>query len=70
MLPAIKEIDNQGIDDGHIFSFQSHVSLWNDIGRNAHGRDSSSDAAVTAFVDDLSGSAPLNIIACTYREQF
>ena len=44
--------------------------FFNDIGRNAQGRNSISDAAVTAFVDDLSGSAPLSIVDCTDKEQF
>ena len=70
MLPAIEEIDNQMVNDGHTSSFQPHVSVLSDVGRNAQGRDPSSDAAVNAFVDDLFGSAPSNIVDRDDEEQF
>ena len=69
MLPAIKEIDNQMVNDGHTFSFQSQASVFTNAGRAAQGRDSLSPASVTAFVGDLSGSAPLSLADCWNKQQ-
>ena len=70
MLPAIKDIDNQIVNDGHFFSFPSQASDFTDAGRAVQGRDSLSPAVVIAFVDDLSGSAPLSIADCDDSQQF
>ena len=70
MLPANKGIDNQLVNDGHTFCFQPQVSVSSDVGRAAQCRDPLSPAAVTAFVDDLSGSAPLNIVDCEDKDKF
>ena len=43
MLPAMEETDNQMDNDGHTFSsFQPHVSVLSDVGRNAQGREPAS----------------------------
>ena len=70
MLPAIKDIDNQMVNDNDFFSFQSQASVFTDAGRAAQGRDSLSPAVVIAFVDDLSGFVFLSIADCDDCQQF
>ena len=64
MLPAIKEIDQQMVHDGHIFHFPSETCIFLEIAMSARSRSKVSPANVTAFVDDLSGSAPLDVRSC------
>ena len=66
MLPAIDEIDDELVSSGLVFTTHTNTSVFTDTGRIAQGRDALSPAAVTAFVDDLSGSAPLDP-ACLYQ---
>ena len=70
MLPAINEIDSQLVAAGLIFNTPTSNSVFTDTGRIAQGRPALSHAAVTAFVDDLSGSAPLDIVSCTCASLF
>ena len=61
MLPAIQEIDKLILDNGLCFQFPAITSTFTDVALAAQGRSHLSNATVTAFVDDLSGSAPLDI---------
>ena len=65
MLPAIKEIDQQLVAAGHCFQFPSDISVVTDSALAAQSRSTVSPASATAFVDDLSGTAPLNIRICS-----
>ena len=65
MLPAIQEIDQLIVDNVLCFQFPATASTFTDVALAAQGRSHLSNATVTAFVDDLSGSAPLDIRTCT-----
>ena len=65
MLPALQEIDKFIEDNGFCFQFPAITSTSTDVALAAQGRSHLSNATVTAFVDDLSGSAPLDIRTCT-----
>ena len=43
---------------------QPTTTVFSDVGLSMQGRPATSSAAVTAFVDDLSGSAPLYLSSC------
>ena len=68
MLPAIQEIDQQMIQLGHAFRFHVDNNLFSAAGHHAQQRGPISQSAVTAFVDDLSGTAPLDIRTCNSRD--
>ena len=69
MLPAIDEIDEQLVTAGHCFQFPSDTSVFTDIALAAQSRSTVSPASFIAFVDNLSGSAPLNI-RCLHRHTY
>ena len=70
MIPAIKEIDQLIVDNDLCFQFPASSNLFLNSGLAAQGRQCLSNATVTAFVDDLSGSAPLDIRTCADFESF
>ena len=64
MLPVIQHIDKQMTEQGLLFSFPNTTQVFSTVGRQAQSREPVSDSTLTAFVDDLSGSAPLKISQC------
>ena len=70
MLPAINEIDSLLVEKDFCFQFPPTTNLFTSVGQLAQGRQAHNNATVTAFVDDLSGSAPLDIRTCPDFETF
>ena len=70
MLPAINEIDSLLVEKDFCFQFPPTTNLFTSVGQLAQGRQAHNNATVIAFVDDLSGSAPLDIRTCPDFETF